>query len=106
MSTQAFIDFYAETLARNCRSALTHQTSFEEVQAFLFSVLEHWNEESCSGPVDAEKEGIFWYLVFAFDQWPEVALRGNRFLKKRILQCCDFLEHKKTPPDECYSPRP
>ncbi len=109
MTPNEFIDNKAPQLALYGKAFLNHQLEFNEIQLYLWDTLEEWQQFSHQGEAQtdiSDIEKVFWHLLHAFDKWPDWMLRGNQFLRKQIIDCCEFLSFNGPCPSGCVGYRP
>jgi hypothetical protein len=106
MTTFDFIDEKAPQLAFYGKAFLNDQLDFAEIQLYLWDTLEEWQQIQPQGEAQTDMEKVFWHLLHSFDKWPDWVIRGNQYVRKQILDCCDYLSFEGQLPEGCYGLRP
>lgn len=106
MTADDFIDIKAPQLAYYGKAFLTDQLDFNEIQLYLWDTLEEWQQICPQGDAQTDMEKVFWHLLHDFDKWPDWVIRGNRYLRQQIMDCCDYLSGNGHFPEGCIGVRP
>ena len=112
MTTNDFIETKAPQLAFYGKAFLDNQLEYQEIQIYMWDVLEEWqyfthsNNSASDSTNQSDTEKVFWHLLQCFDKWPDWAIRGNQYLRQQIHECCDFLNIGGKVPLSCHGIRP
>ncbi len=110
MTPNDFIETKAPQLAYFGKAFLDNQLEHNEIKLYMWDVLEEWQAISldqtpeAATPTDTEK--VFWHLLHCFDQWPDMVIRGNQYLRQQVHDCCDYINIGGKIPDGCIGVRP
>ncbi|WP_299568127.1 hypothetical protein [uncultured Shewanella sp.] len=110
MTPNDFIETKAPQLAYYGKAFLDNQLEHKEIKLYMWDVLEEWQsisvDTSDNSPSPTDTEKVFWHLLHCFDEWPDMVIRGNQYLRQQIHDCCDYINIGGDIPHGCIGIRP
>jgi hypothetical protein len=102
-----FIEQRGKQLAFFVLGFLDGSIPFRELHLFVDEVLQEWDwlEISQDQPY-ADKEPVFWHLLFTLERWPEQKLRGTWALRNQLRRCASYMNGSGIKPEHCHGTRP